>query len=155
MNADTAIQSTPPEGASAAQAFDAIVIGAGFAGLYMLVRLRAIGLRARAAAYAMGSDGPYCYYYRSLFAKLKRRGALGVFKTDPKQSDDSVTLFDVMDKLVIHGSPARVLGQLQAFRQQTGDFGTLLYAGVDWKDRERARNSMRLMAEQVMPALNA
>jgi len=110
---------------------------------------------ASAAAYAMGSDGPYYYYYRSLFAKLKRRGALGVFKTDPKQSDDSVTLFDVMDKLVIHGSPDRVLGQLQAFRQQTGDFGTLLYAGVDWKDRERARNSMRLMAEQVMPALNA
>ena len=110
---------------------------------------------AAAAAYAMGSDGPYYYYYRSLFAQLKRRGALGVFKTDPKQSDDSVTLFDVMDKLVIHGSPARVLGQLQAFRQRTGDFGTLLYAGVDWKDRERARNSMRLMAEQVMPAMNA
>ena len=33
---------------------------------------------ATAKAYALGSDGPYYYYYRSLFSKLKRRGALGV-----------------------------------------------------------------------------
>jgi len=59
MNADTAIQSTPPEGASAAQAFDAIVIGAGFAGLYMLVRLRALGLRARALEAGDGVGGTW------------------------------------------------------------------------------------------------
>jgi len=33
--------------------------------------------------------------------------------------------------------------------------GTLLYAGKDWKDRELARQSMILMAEKVMPAVNA
>lgn len=108
---------------------------------------------AMAARYATGSDGPYYYYYRSLFGKLKRRGALGVFKSDPKQSDDSVTLEQVIDKLMIHGSPERVADQLHAFRDQVGDFGTLLYAGVDWKDRNLARDSMRLMAEKVMPAV--
>jgi len=36
-----------------------------------------------------------------------------------------------------------------------GKFGTLLYAGKDWKDRELGRQSMILMAEKVMPHVNA
>lgn len=110
---------------------------------------------ATAAAYALGADGPYYYYYRSLFSKLKRRGALGVFKSDPKASDDSVTLEQVMAKLVIHGTPDSVADQLHALQGETGDFGTLLYAGVDWKDPTLARDSMVLMAEQVLPRMNA
>ncbi len=109
---------------------------------------------ATAAAYATGSDGPYYYYYRSLFGKLKRRGALGVFKSDPKQSDDSVTLEQVIAKLVIHGSPTRVADALGELQQETGAFGTLLYAGVDWTDRTLARDSMVLMAEKVLPLVN-
>jgi hypothetical protein len=31
----------------------------------------------------------------------------------------------------------------------------LLYAGHDWRDRELARRSMVLMAEKVMPRINA
>lgn len=108
---------------------------------------------ATAKAYATGGDGPYYYYYRSLFGKLKRRGALGVFKSDPKMPDDEVTLEDAIDKLVIHGSPTRVTEQLLALQEETGRFGMLLYAGVDWKDRDLARDSMRLMAEKVLPRL--
>ena len=110
---------------------------------------------ATAKAYATGSDGPYYYYYRSLFSKLKRRGALGVFKTDPKMPDESVTLEQVIDKLVIHGSPSKVADGLHALKEETGEFGTLLYAGVDWTDRALARNSMTLMAEKVIPLVNA
>ncbi len=106
-----------------------------------------------AQAYAMGTDGPYYYYYRSLFSKLKRRGALGVFKEHIDQPDDEITLDKVMEKLVIHGSPARVADQLAMLRAETGEFGTLLYAGVDWKDPQLARESMRLMAEQVAPTI--
>jgi hypothetical protein len=36
-----------------------------------------------------------------------------------------------------------------------GDFGTLLYAGKDWKDRELCRGSMILLAERVLPQINA
>ena len=108
-----------------------------------------------AAAYALGTDGPYHYYYRSLFNKLKRRGALGVFKSDPKMPDDNVSLEQVMQKLVIHGSPSTVADKLHALKEETGEFGTLLYAGVDWKDRELARNSMILMAEKVLPLMDA
>ena len=110
---------------------------------------------ATAKAYALGSDGPYYYYYRSLFKKLKRRGALGVFKSDPKQSDDSVTLEQVIEELVIYGSPARVADKLHALKEVTGDFGTLLYAGVDWTDPQLGRESMVLMAEKVLPLMNA
>jgi hypothetical protein len=40
------------------------------------------------------------------------------------------------------------------FKEEVGEFGTLLYAGHDWKDRELARRSMVLMAEKVLPAVN-
>ena len=42
-----------------------------------------------------------------------------------------------------------------AFQDEVGSFGTLLYAGKDWKDRELGRESMILMAEKVMPRVNA
>ena len=109
---------------------------------------------ATAEAYALGTDGPYYYYYRSLFNKLKRRGSLGVFKSDPKMSDDSVTLEDVMKQLVIYGSPSKVADEIHALQEVTGQFGTMLYAGVDWTDRELARDSMILMAEKVLPLVN-
>ena len=41
--------------------------------------------------------------------------------------------------------------KLLAFREEMGDFGTLLYAGKDWLDRDLGRRSMVLMAEKVMP----
>ena len=40
------------------------------------------------------------------------------------------------------------------FREEVGDFGTLLYAGHDWADVDLAKNSMKLMAEKVMPKIN-
>jgi hypothetical protein len=48
-----------------------------------------------------------------------------------------------------------VADQLLAFQEETGPFGTLLYAGKDWKDSELGRQSMILMAEKVMPRVNA
>ena len=45
--------------------------------------------------------------------------------------------------------------RLLAFQDEVGQFGTLLYAGKDWKDRELGRQSMILMAEKVMPQINA
>ena len=36
-----------------------------------------------------------------------------------------------------------------------GDFGELVYAGMDWVDAKLAQRSMELMATQVMPRVNA
>jgi alkanesulfonate monooxygenase SsuD/methylene tetrahydromethanopterin reductase-like flavin-dependent oxidoreductase (luciferase family) len=61
----------------------------------------------------------------------------------------------ICDKLVIYGTPDSVADQLLAFQDEVGTFGTLLYAGKDWTDRELGRQSMILMAEKVMPRVNA
>lgn len=110
---------------------------------------------ATAKRYVTDPNGPYHYYYRSLMGKLKRRGApLTLFKNDPNTPDSEVTLEGTVDNLVIHGSPARVADQLLGLRETIGDFGTLLYAGMDWQDPVLGRDSMVLMAEQVLPRIN-
>ena len=108
-----------------------------------------------AKAYATDPNGPYVYYYRSLFTKLKRGGRIELFKTRRDQPDDEVTLESICDRLIIHGTPESVADQLLAFQDEVGTFGTLLYAGKDWRDRELGRRSMILMAEQVIPRVNA
>jgi alkanesulfonate monooxygenase SsuD/methylene tetrahydromethanopterin reductase-like flavin-dependent oxidoreductase (luciferase family) len=110
---------------------------------------------AKAKAYATDPDSPYVNYYRSLFTKLKKNGRIELFKTRRDQPDDEVTLEMICDRLIIHGTPDSVADQLLAFQDEIGNFGTLLYAGKDWKDRELGRESMILMAEKVMPQVNA
>jgi alkanesulfonate monooxygenase SsuD/methylene tetrahydromethanopterin reductase-like flavin-dependent oxidoreductase (luciferase family) len=109
---------------------------------------------ATAKAYATDPNGPYVSYYRSLFTKLKKNGRIELFKTRRDQPDDEVTLETICERLVIHGTPDKVTDELLAFRDEVGDFGTLLYAGKDWQDRELGRRSMILLAEKVMPAVN-
>jgi alkanesulfonate monooxygenase SsuD/methylene tetrahydromethanopterin reductase-like flavin-dependent oxidoreductase (luciferase family) len=90
-----------------------------------------------------------------MLAKMRRLGRLGLFKTHQEQPDDEVTLDGVLDRLVITGTPDSVAEQLLAFRGETGDFGELVYAGLDWVDPALGRRSMELMAQKVMPEVNA
>jgi alkanesulfonate monooxygenase SsuD/methylene tetrahydromethanopterin reductase-like flavin-dependent oxidoreductase (luciferase family) len=110
---------------------------------------------ATAKRYATASDGPYCGYYRPFVTKLVRSGRANLFKADPNAPDSTVTTEKVVEDLVIWGTPDKVVDELLAFRDEIGDFGTLLYAGHDWADRRLARRSMELMAEKVMPAVNS
>ena len=55
---------------------------------------------------------------------------------------------------MLYGSPARVADQVLALREQIGDFGELVYAGMDWVDEGLTKRSLQLMAEQVMPRVN-
>jgi alkanesulfonate monooxygenase SsuD/methylene tetrahydromethanopterin reductase-like flavin-dependent oxidoreductase (luciferase family) len=108
-----------------------------------------------AEAYATAPNSPYRYYYNSLVTKLKKNGRAELFKTSRDMPDEAVTTDMVTKELVIHGSPERVADQLLAFRDKVGDFGTLLYAGHDWLDRDLGRRSMTLMAEKVLPLVNS
>jgi alkanesulfonate monooxygenase SsuD/methylene tetrahydromethanopterin reductase-like flavin-dependent oxidoreductase (luciferase family) len=111
--------------------------------------------RATAKAYATDPNGPYHFYYKSLFTKLAKNGRIELFKTHRDQPDHEVTLDSVCEKLIIFGTADEVADKILALREQTGDFGTLLYAGKDWTDPKLGRDSMILMAEQVMPRINA
>ncbi len=108
-----------------------------------------------AKAYATAENGPYRYYYSQLFSKLKHNGRIELFKTRRDQPDHEVTLDAVCDKLVIYGTPDKVADEILAYREKVGDFGTLLYAGKDWADKALGRRSMILLAEKVLPKVNA
>jgi alkanesulfonate monooxygenase SsuD/methylene tetrahydromethanopterin reductase-like flavin-dependent oxidoreductase (luciferase family) len=109
---------------------------------------------ATAQRYAKRHDGPYAYYFKSLMTKLIRNGRPELFKANRDMPDSAITLDYVLDSLVICGTVDSVVEQLLAFRETTGDFGTLLYAGHDWADAALARRSMELMATEVMPRVN-
>jgi alkanesulfonate monooxygenase SsuD/methylene tetrahydromethanopterin reductase-like flavin-dependent oxidoreductase (luciferase family) len=109
----------------------------------------------KAKAYGCGPQSPYRFYYSQLLTKLKRAGRANLFKAQKDAADDSVTLDGVVDDLVIAGTVNEVVDRLLAFREQVGDFGTLLYCGIDWADAALGRRSLELMAEKVMPAVNA
>jgi len=106
-----------------------------------------------AREYALGADSPYRFYFSQIVTKMKHSGRANLFLENPGDSADDLSVDEVLDKLVIWGTPDKVADELMAFREQTGAFGTLLYAGKDWADRELSRRSMILMAEAVLPRI--
>jgi alkanesulfonate monooxygenase SsuD/methylene tetrahydromethanopterin reductase-like flavin-dependent oxidoreductase (luciferase family) len=109
-----------------------------------------------AARYARHDDAsPYGFYYEQMLAKMKRGKRLFVFKSHKEQPDEEITHDWVMEHCVIHGSVNKVVDAILALREETGDFGELVYAGMDWVDASLGKRSMQLMAEEVMPRVNA
>jgi hypothetical protein len=90
-----------------------------------------------------------------MFAKMKRSNRLYVFKSHKEQPDEEITLDWVLDNCVTFGTPNKVVDAVLKLREETGDFGELVYAGLDWADPALARRSLTLMAEEVMPRVNA
>lgn len=111
---------------------------------------------ATAERYGRSAEGPYHFYFKQLVRKLVGFGGRSnLFKLDPAQPDSEITPDAVTRKLVIAGTVNSVVDQVLAFRETTGDFGTLYYACHDWLDPALGRRSMQLMAEEVMPRVNA
>jgi len=109
-------------------------------------------------ARAYGGDdakSPYRFYMSQLTAKIRKGKRLAGFKARPDMTDEEVTLDYIFDHLVIRGSVSRVVDGILALHEKVGDFGTLLYCGMDWADPVLAKRSMELMAEKVMPQVNA
>jgi alkanesulfonate monooxygenase SsuD/methylene tetrahydromethanopterin reductase-like flavin-dependent oxidoreductase (luciferase family) len=109
-----------------------------------------------AQRYGHGAQGPYHFYFKQLIRKLVGFGGRSnLFKLDPSEPDASITADSMTPRLVIAGSVNSVVDQILAFREKVGDFGTLYYACHDWADPALGRRSMQLMAEEVMPRVNA
>jgi alkanesulfonate monooxygenase SsuD/methylene tetrahydromethanopterin reductase-like flavin-dependent oxidoreductase (luciferase family) len=101
------------------------------------------------------AKSPYRFYFEQMRGKMKRGNRLYVFKSHKEQPDEEVTHDFVMDHCVIHGTVNKVVDRILALREEIGDFGELVYAGMDWVDEKLARRSMQLMAEEVIPRVNA
>ncbi|MCC2095509.1 MAG: LLM class flavin-dependent oxidoreductase [Hyphomicrobiales bacterium] len=108
-----------------------------------------------ARRYVFDEGSPYRFYYKQLVTKLVGNGRPNLFKRHPDMKDEDITIDYVLDELVIWGTPDKVAEDLMKFREESGDFGTLLYAGKDWKDKALGKRSMVLMAEKVMPLVNS
>lgn len=98
---------------------------------------------------------PYAFYHRQFRIKLEAANRLNLFKEHEGQPNDEITLDYLMDRLVICGGVNKVVDQLLELREITGPFGELVYAGMDWLDPALSKRSMRLMAEEVIPRINA
>ena len=101
------------------------------------------------------ANSPYRFYWRQLRIKLTIPKRHIVFKTHEAQDDAELTDDYVVDRLVICGTVNKVVDEILKFREQVGDFGELVYAGMDWVDARLAKRSMELMATEVMPRVNA
>ncbi|KWN76896.1 hypothetical protein WM23_25455 [Burkholderia ubonensis] len=90
-----------------------------------------------------------------LETKIVKNGRAGHFNADQSEPDSSTTTECVLDRVVTWGTPDKVIDDLHSFREETGDFGTLLYAGHDWKCRRLAIGSMECMAESLIHAMKS
>ena len=92
-------------------------------------------------------------FYTYMREVLSRVGILSVMKPDPDTPDDKATVEVITEGCMLYGSPKTFLDKLIAFREEVGPFGTLLMTGLDWSgpNRDWERNSMQLLAQEVMP----
>src|SRR5438132_13738640 len=96
------------------------------------------------------------FYFKNVFSQLVGSGGLSnMFKHGQSDPDSRITDATMTPKLVLAGTVGSVVDLVLAFRETTGDFGTLYYACHDWVDPALGRRSMQLMAEEVMPRVNA
>ena len=100
------------------------------------------------------ANSPYRYYYRQMLTKMMISKRHVIFKKHADEDDSHVTLDRLLDELVICGTVNEVVDQILALREQVGDFGEIVYAGMDLVDPALGRRSMELMATQVMPRIN-
>ena len=107
-----------------------------------------------AQEYGKGAKGPYHFYFKQVMQKLIGNGRPDLFKHDRDMADSDITLEYVLDSLVICGTVESVVEQIEAFKDITGDFGTLVYAAHDWVNPELSKRSMELMAKEVTPKLS-
>jgi alkanesulfonate monooxygenase SsuD/methylene tetrahydromethanopterin reductase-like flavin-dependent oxidoreductase (luciferase family) len=101
----------------------------------------------------MNPEGSNHYYFDYLWRVLKSVNYTAVMKPDPKQDDDTVTIEQLMDSMVIYGSPKTVADKLLGFRERVGPFHTLLMASMDGKGINRTWewDSMTSLISDVMP----
>lgn len=101
-------------------------------------------------------EGTLARDFSDYFFKMvpKIRGNLDIFKIDKSMPDTEVTIDYMIDNLWIVGSPGEVKNRLEELYNYVGGFGTLLVMGHEWAPLENWQNSMQLLVNEVIPAMN-
>lgn len=97
--------------------------------------------------------GPNFFYFDYLWKVLVAANYTAVMKGDSTEPDEAFTIDRLMESMVIYGSPDTVTQKLEALREESGPFGTLLMAMMDGSNGFDAheRESMKLLATEVAP----
>lgn len=106
-----------------------------------------------AAAWDFARNSAFGRSFEYLIFMLRANNNLAIMKHDPSVPDDEVTVEYLMKHLCIIGDVAECTRQLQNLWETTGGFGTLLMIAQDWDDRARWQRSIKLLAQEVVPAL--
>jgi alkanesulfonate monooxygenase SsuD/methylene tetrahydromethanopterin reductase-like flavin-dependent oxidoreductase (luciferase family) len=91
------------------------------------------------------------WYYAYIRDSLASHNLLKIFKPTETMPDSDLTVPRCLELMVISGSPSTVLDRLVELIDEVGYFGALLVTQKDWDNPGLHRNSLRLIAEQVMP----
>jgi alkanesulfonate monooxygenase SsuD/methylene tetrahydromethanopterin reductase-like flavin-dependent oxidoreductase (luciferase family) len=111
---------------------------------------------AEAEEAALNPEGGNFFYLDYLWKVLVAANYTAVMKEDPNMADEDVKVSDLVNDIVIHGSPDTVAQKIEAMRGRVGDFGHLLLAIMDGEGSNDAgeRETMTLLANEVLPKIN-
>lgn len=95
------------------------------------------------------------WYFNYLYKIFERAEMKAPFVVEPDDDPAALAPDALRDNFTIHGSPDTVAEKILALREEIGHFGTLMLTAQDWSDKARMQRSMTLLAEEVMPKVNA
>jgi alkanesulfonate monooxygenase SsuD/methylene tetrahydromethanopterin reductase-like flavin-dependent oxidoreductase (luciferase family) len=112
---------------------------------------------AEAEDAALNPEGGNFFYLDYLWKVLVAANYTAVMKEDPNVADEDVKIADLVNDIVIYGSPDTVAQKLEAMRERVGDFGHLLMAVMDGEGENNAgeHQTMTLLANEVLPKINS
>ena len=112
---------------------------------------------AQAEDWLLDPQGSDFYYFDYLWEVLKVANYTAVIKPVVTMDDKDVTVESIVKASVIYGSRKTVIDKIMSLRERSGPWNVLLKAAMDGsgKNRERERLTMRRLAEDVLPVLNA
>jgi alkanesulfonate monooxygenase SsuD/methylene tetrahydromethanopterin reductase-like flavin-dependent oxidoreductase (luciferase family) len=95
------------------------------------------------------------WYFEYLFRIFERADMKAPFVVNQGDDPAALTHETLRDNYTIYGSPDTVVEKILALREEIGHFGTLMITAQDWKDKARIKRSLSLLADEVMPKVNA
>ena len=103
--------------------------------------------------YVFSTSSPYYLTLVQIMKKLKKYNRLDILKKNPDDKKEKLEPMKLLQDLVICGCHKTVSEKLLQLRNDIGNFNTITYVGIDWKNKELAKNSITLMATKVMENL--
>ena len=97
--------------------------------------------------------GTFASAFEYLIALLTSANMVDLLKPDPETPDSEVTPEFVARNLCVIGSVDDCLEQLEGLWDLTGGFGKLLMVAHDWDDKVKWQNSMKRLAQEIVPKL--